>query len=192
MNTVRDISLFEERKINFIATTLVNYALEKGVGSIYIPNMNGHNSRLVNTLKGIISTQMYLPISVYTIFDEFSMMDIIHYVINCMNVQNSDEILVHCDRSGLSLGRLDNKKELLYDSSTDFNFCTVCAFQKCGMENPFNRRYIGRMKIDNNFINANIVPEKIFDNERRVALLNNFVTVTKDALAYQKKILAYS
>ena len=193
VNTIKDISLFEERKINFIASSLINFALEKGVGSIYIPNCNKHNARLVNTLKNIASTQIYSPISIYTLFDEFTLMDIIHYVINCVNVENITDTLVQCDRSSLSIGFIDETKpELLYNVSSNYNFNTMCAFQKCGMDNPFERKYIGRPKIDNNFINANIVPEKIFDHERRVALLNTFVTVTKDALAYQKKLLSYS
>lgn len=190
--TIKDNSLYISRKLNYIATCLVNYALSKGIGSIYIPNINRRNNRLISIIKTLLSVQTHIPIYVYSIFDEFNTMDIIHFTINCKQLKDIDKTLVNCDRNSLSIesDELGNTT-LKYNIESDYNYDICRAFEKCGMENPFNKYYIGRDRIDNIYINANIVPDKYFDNERRAALLADIDEITKNAVLYQKKLLSY-
>lgn len=159
--TLKDSSAFHARKINFIASTLLNLALEKGVGVIVIPNSNRRNNQLISILRTLIKNSIYTPMYVYSLFDNFNTMDHIHYVMNCKEVHKPDDILINCDRSSLSFEINESKPELKFNVASDYNYDVVCAFMKCGMENPFSHRYIGKDRIDYAFTNAGIIPDKI-------------------------------
>lgn len=188
----QNTSLFLSRKLNFIASNIINWALEKGIGTIYIPNTNRHNDRLIAILRALVKTQVHTPMYVISIFDEFSTMDIIHYVFDCKKTEDVTKILVNCDRKDLSMEINDSGDTVLrYNIDSDYCYEMNCAFMKCGMDDPFDKFYINKARIDNNLVNANIVPDKLFGNEHRAALLSNFNNLTRDAIVYQKKILSY-
>ena len=190
--SLKDSSAFTARKLNYIANMLINIALEKGIGTIIIPNLNKHNNHLLSIMKSIIDAQVYTPLYIISVLDSYNTMDCIRYVVNCKEVHNADDILINCDRSSLLLELNDVGKPVLkYNVSSDYNYEMVCAFMKCGLDNPFSHRYVGKDKIDYAFANAGIVPDKIFNSERKAAFINNINTVTKNEIEYQKKLAAF-
>ena len=188
---LNDRSAFIAKKLNFIASTVVNWAIEKGIGAIYIPNVNRHNNRLIAIIKSLVNNQPHTPLYVYTLFDEFNTMDLIR-TMTCMNVTNLDKILVNSDRNSISLG-IDEKGKtcLKFNSESHYNYEISCAYMKCGLDNPFESFYIGNHKIDNRLLNAGIISDKPMTNEMKTAFLNKVHTVTKNAINYQKKLQCF-
>ena len=183
-------SLIESKKINFIAMSLLNWALEKGVGCIYIPNTNKKNNHLIYVLSNMIKAQQYKPIYVFSILENFNIMDEIKYLISCKNYNNLDDILINCTRKDIQLGIDDKGKSVLkYNGSSEYNYEINCAFFKSGLENPFLNRYTDdNHRIDNQFINANISPAKIMNNQEKTVFLHNIETIVKNELEYSKKL----
>ena len=193
--TIRDVSVFDSQRLNFEASSLVSLALQKGTGNIIIPNVNGHNNRLISLVRSMISHQVSTPIYVLTMFDTVNLMEIIHYCINCKNLLNPNEVLIHCDRPSLSLSvSADNKVELSYNADSQFNYDTSIAFQKCGMENPFEKMYAegngpkGGVKIG---AESSFIPDKLFTPEKKIELLDTVAKLTKNGFANQRKLLAF-
>ena len=188
--SLSEISLFESKKINFIAMSLLNWALEKNVGCIYIPNTNKKNNKLISVLNNIIKAQEFKPIFVFPILENFNIMDQIKYLISCKNYNNLDEILINCARKDIQLGIDDTGKAVLkYDGASEYNYEIDCAFFKSGLENPFINRYTDKShRIDNQFINAGIVPAKIMNNQEKTAFLHNIETIVKNELNYSKRL----
>ena len=136
--------MFLNKKINFIAVSLVNYAIEHGYGTIFIPNINRHNNRLLVTIKDLINSQTLSPIYVYSILDQYNTMDLIRYLMVCKEYTNLEKVLVNCDRESIGIGYDDkNNKIYTYNVSSRYNSDVICAFSKCGLENPFSDRYVG-------------------------------------------------
>ena len=188
--SLSEISLSESKKINFIAMSLLNWALEKNVGCIYIPNTNKKNNKLISVLNNIIKAQEFKPIFVFPILENFNIMDQIKYLISCKNYNNLDEILINCARKDIQLGIDDTGKAVLkYDGASEYNYEIDCAFFKSGLENPFINRYTDKShRIDNQFINAGIVPAKIMNNQEKTAFLHNIETIVKNELNYSKRL----
>lgn len=141
---LRQYTMFLNKKINFIAVSLVNYAIEHGYGTIFIPNTNRHNNRLLVTIKDLINSQTLSPIYVYSILDQYNTMDLIRYLMVCKEYTNLEQTLVNCDRESIGIGYDDkNNKTYTYNVSSRYNSDVICAFSKCGLENPFSDRYVG-------------------------------------------------
>lgn len=183
-------SLYETKKINFIAMSLLNWALEKGVGCIYIPNTNKKNDKLISVLSSMIKAQIYKPIYVFSILENFNIMDEIKYLISCKNYQNLDDILINCARKDIKLGIDEKGKTVLkYDGASEYNYEITCAFFKSGLENPFLNKYTDdNHRVDNQFVNANITPAKIMNNQEKTIFLHNIETIVKNELEYSKKL----
>ena len=191
---LRQSSMFLDRKINYIAATLVNYAIENGYGTIFIPNLNRHNNRLINTIKSVINSQTVSPIYVYSILDQYNMMDLIRYIFVCKEMAHKEvaEMLIHSDRNSIGIGYNDkNERVYTFDASSDYSNDTICAFSKCGIDNPFSDRYVGKHRINNQLINADITADKMFDNQMKANFINNLVTITKNYVEFQRKIQSF-
>ena len=190
--SIKDASLFESKRINYIAYTLMNWALDKGVGTIFIPNLNRRNNRLLNVLRSLIQLQISTPLYVYSLFESYNTMDMIRYLVSCKSITNLDELLTNSDRKGMLFEIDERGKAILkYDASTQYNEDTYYAFVKCGFANPFEDRYVGKVRINNALANASLVPDAIMTNQQKNIFLNMFTTVTKNALIYQRKLQAF-
>ena len=189
---LKDNSIYDIKKSIFIASNLVSTALERGLGSIYIPNVNRKNNKIVNLVKSIIDNQVNTPLYVYSMFDNFTTVDFIRYLIGCKNYLDLDDKLVNSDRTGIVLEVDDNgKSKLKFNASTDYNNDIFYAFQKCGFENPFEYRYIGKNKINNLLINSGYSQDKVMDNKTKTEFLNSLIMTLKNDIEYQRKIQSF-
>ena len=190
--SLKDSSLFEAKRINYIATTLINFALEKGVGNIIIPNINRRNNRLISVLKSLAQLQTNTPLYIYSIFDECNTMDLIRYLLVCKNLTNLDELLTNSNRTGMVF-EIDNsgKPVLKYNIETPYNEDVYYAFVKVGYENPFEARYTGKQKINNLLANAALTPDKVMTDQQKNIFLNMFTNVIKNEIQYQRKIQSF-
>lgn len=189
--TLTDKNLFLTKKLNFIAISLVNLALENNCGNIFIPNTNLHNNRLISIVNHIVHTQLHTPLNVYTLLDQLNTMDLIRYAIVCREFKNLEKVLVNCDRSSLYI-ELDKNAapQLMYNANSDYNQNMICAFHKCGIENPFNDRYNGKDKVNHLLANSNIMPDKIFDNQMKAQYVDNIHGIIKRHVEYQRKLFS--
>ena len=191
---LRQSSMFLNRKINYIASTLVNYAIENGYGTIFVPNLNRHNIRLINTIKSIVDRQTVSPIFVYSILDQYNMMDLIRYIFVCKELPYKDvaSMLIHSDRNSIGIGYNDkNERVYTFNASSDYNNDTICAFSKCGIDNPFSDRYVGKYRINNQLINADLTADKLFDNQMKATFINTITNITKSHVELQRKIQSF-
>ena len=189
---LKDMSTFDIKKINYIASQLISIALERGIGSIYIPNSNRKNNRLINAVKALAEVQVNTPLYVYSIFDDFNTSDFIRYIIGIKNENNLDDILMNSDRTGMSL-EVDNtgKPIIKYNASTAYNNDVVYAFQKTGYENPFEYRYYGKQSINNMLLNSGFSVDKVMDNQQKAEFLNMITNTVRNAIEYQRKIMSF-
>ena len=189
---LRQSTSFINKKINFIAVSLVNYAIENGSGAIFIPNTNRHNNRLLNTIKDIINSQTLSPLYVYSILDQYNTMDLIRYLMVCKEIRDLDKVLINCDRESLGIGYNDkNDKIYTYNVTSNYNCDVISAFSKCGLVNPFSDRYVGREKINDVLANTNLKSDKLFDNQMKVSFIDNISSITKNYVEYQRKIQSF-
>ena len=120
--SLKDNSLYHIKKDIYIASNLISTALERGIGSIYIPNTNRRNTHIINLVKSIVDTQVNTPLYVYTLFDEFTTVDFIRYLVACKNITNLDDILINSNRTGIILEVDESGKTMLkYNASTNYN-----------------------------------------------------------------------
>ena len=189
---LKDNTVLENKKLNFIASNIVSIALERGLGSIFIPNSNRKNNRLISIIRSLIRVQVNTPLYVYSLFDDFTTIDFIRFLVGCKSMTNLDSILINSDRNSIMLEMDDNGKPVLkYNIFSTYNNDVFYAFLKSGFENQFEQRYIGKQKINNQLINSGFNQDKIMDNRAKAEFLNMISQSIKNATEYQRKLQSF-
>ena len=179
-------NFFIANKLNFIATSLINYAIKTGIGTIIIPNVDRSDSRLITIMKALLSAQIYSNIRIITLYDEFSLTDIIRYLYICKEYNDISRSILDCSRTDLELTS-SNSFGVNVNASSKTCSNIICAFQKVGVESAFiDEAYTGSYNPSAAFLEANLSSERPATSQAKINFMDNFAKILEAHIASQK------
>ena len=186
--SIRSKNFFTANKLNFIASSLINYAVKFGIGNIIIPNVDRSNNRLISLVKTLINAQIYSSIKCWSMFDNFSLTDLLRYLYVCKNFKDDKHSLIDVKRMDISLSATNPYGVTVQPSSKSSNDI-IFAWGKIGrLEETLIESFIDAIKPSAAFLEANVQADKVWTGQDKINFIDNFTKIVESHVLGQKAI----